>query len=240
MSPTERIPAPALQGAAVASAVVSGKGHSWPPTRERRWILMKDGLTLLARWVHRFFFLTFTRVEWIEAIDELVRVTKPGGWIEIVEFDPILERPGPTCDRFLKSCELLGDTDQSVRPWLQYSSFVNVLLKSLVQTICEARDIHFEVGFNLPQLLGKLDNVHSDKMAATVGWNGRVGQLAAQNSHLIAMGLAEKLAPELGVSMEEYTQLAAKFIKECSEHKAWGKIPYAYGMKPLSSGVEHT
>ncbi|RUP49829.1 hypothetical protein BC936DRAFT_141336 [Jimgerdemannia flammicorona] len=159
-----------------------------------------------------FFFLTFTRVEWIEAIDELVRVTKPGGWIEIVEFDPILERPGPTCDRFLKS----------------------------FQTICEARDIHFEVGFNLPQLLGKLDNVHSDKMAATVGWNGRVGQLAAQNSHLIAMGLAEKLAPELGVSMEEYTQLAAKFIKECSEHKAWGKIPYAYGMKPLSSGVEHT
>ncbi|RUP46420.1 hypothetical protein BC936DRAFT_146984 [Jimgerdemannia flammicorona] len=36
--------------------------------------------------------LTFTTADWPKAISELVRVTKPGGWVELVETDCKLER----------------------------------------------------------------------------------------------------------------------------------------------------
>lgn len=42
----------------------------------------------------------FTLEEWATAIQELVRVTKPGGWIELVEFNLIYNRQGPNYQDF--------------------------------------------------------------------------------------------------------------------------------------------
>ncbi|RUP46418.1 S-adenosyl-L-methionine-dependent methyltransferase, partial [Jimgerdemannia flammicorona] len=48
----------------------------------------------------RFMVLAFTPADWAKAISELVRVTKPGGWVELVESDCKLEQAPPSYLKF--------------------------------------------------------------------------------------------------------------------------------------------
>jgi ubiquinone/menaquinone biosynthesis C-methylase UbiE len=42
---------------------------------------------------------SFTTSQWKEVIKEIVRVTKPGGWIEFLEYDYIVHNKGPIVQR---------------------------------------------------------------------------------------------------------------------------------------------
>ncbi|RUS29500.1 S-adenosyl-L-methionine-dependent methyltransferase, partial [Jimgerdemannia flammicorona] len=44
----------------------------------------------------RFMFLAFTPADWAKVISELVRVTKSGGWVELVESDCNLQETPPS------------------------------------------------------------------------------------------------------------------------------------------------
>ncbi|CAG8561934.1 8127_t:CDS:2 [Paraglomus occultum] len=51
----------------------------------------------------------YTRPQWTElAIPEYVRVTKPGGWVELMEFDAMLRTEGPDCGSWLGNPGLSG------------------------------------------------------------------------------------------------------------------------------------
>ncbi|CAG8493035.1 1408_t:CDS:2 [Diversispora eburnea] len=63
--------------------------------------------------------LTFTSQEWENVvIKELVRVVKPGGWIEIMERDPWVTGAGPVTDKFNKICANELKTRYNVDPFI--------------------------------------------------------------------------------------------------------------------------
>ncbi|RUS25224.1 S-adenosyl-L-methionine-dependent methyltransferase [Jimgerdemannia flammicorona] len=154
----------------------------------------------------RFLFLAFTQSDWAVVMYELIRVTKPGGWIELFEFDLKFERTGPTYDRV----------------W------------SALSSACETRGIHIRVSQELPQLMSSLENVHSETLTASMGWNGRLGEQAAHNFQQALLGMRKKLAHELNISNEHYAQIVIRAVSEFPENKTWTKMPYVYGMKPLT------
>lgn len=80
-----------------------------------------------------------------------------------------------------------------------------------------------------------LESVHSDYITGAIGWHGRVGQLLARNQELVALHLMDRLAPELGVTKEKYKQLVVKGVAELADNKAWYRMPYVYGKKPINA-----
>lgn len=50
-------------------------------------------------------FLAFSPADWAIAVKELIRVTKPGGWIELFEYDMQLQRAGPSFDKLHAACK---------------------------------------------------------------------------------------------------------------------------------------
>ena len=54
----------------------------------------------------RILLSVFTRAQWTElAVPEYARVTKPGGWVELMEFDEALKGGCENVDRLSKACK---------------------------------------------------------------------------------------------------------------------------------------
>ncbi|RUS18044.1 S-adenosyl-L-methionine-dependent methyltransferase [Endogone sp. FLAS-F59071] len=161
----------------------------------------------------RLLWSSFSRADWDVAVREFIRVTKTGGWIELFELDPKFERSGVTHNRIMQAFE----------------------------TLCKSRDIDLTLFQRLDTLLTPhLESVHSDYATGTIGWRGHVGQLLARNQELVGLHLMDKLAPELGVTKEKYKQLVAKAVAELADNKAWYRMPYVYGKKPINYTTSST
>ncbi|RUS35417.1 hypothetical protein BC938DRAFT_484021, partial [Jimgerdemannia flammicorona] len=122
--------------------------------------------------------MAFSREEWGHVVEELIRVTKPGGFIELFEIDPNYKQPGPSYERIYKS----------------------------ITALCESRGIDVNVVNHLEDFFGSLENVHSESLEVTYGWN-KFGELTAQSFRLMALAMTEKIAPELGMNPNQYQQL---------------------------------
>ncbi|RUP50276.1 S-adenosyl-L-methionine-dependent methyltransferase [Jimgerdemannia flammicorona] len=145
-----------------------------------------------------------SETEWNIVIAELIRVTKPGGWIELLEIDMAYERPGPSFEPLLKA----------------------------VKAACDARGIFLGAHKRFPYYFGSFENVHLDALTIPFGWNGPIGQECAQNHRLAWLAMDHRLAPAMGLSREAYRQLVIKSVQEFAEYKTWLRLPYVYGMKP--------
>lgn len=97
----------------------------------------------------RFLVAALTQVEWLDAIANLTRVLRPGGWIQLME--PVMWRAGPV-------------TAEHVR---------------LVQALFEVRDFNLAVHEKLPLLLHEegYENIQREYHQVPLGkWKGKVGE----------------------------------------------------------------
>ncbi|RUS21719.1 S-adenosyl-L-methionine-dependent methyltransferase [Endogone sp. FLAS-F59071] len=154
----------------------------------------------------RLMVLNFTPADWEHAIREIIRVTKPGGWIELYEVDMQLQRPGRTFLKFFRG----------------------------LQTASESNNIDISLVNHLPEIVSShhLINIHSDYISLPLGWRGRVGELFLNNWRMIYLAMQQILAPAMGVTADEYQDLIRKACTEFPEKKSWTKMLYVYGMKP--------
>lgn len=53
----------------------------------------------------RLVVLAYKPIEWGRVVTELVRITKPGGWVELIESDGLIERPPPSYVKYEHACE---------------------------------------------------------------------------------------------------------------------------------------
>jgi SAM-dependent methyltransferase len=155
----------------------------------------------------RLLFLGIPAGSWQEVIQDLVRVTRPGGWIELVE--PRigwLPGAGPAVERMLDL--------------------------SLAATAARGLDTSADVYYSLDEYLGRAgaQEVQRRELELPVGeWGGQVGSLMASDFRALFAWLLEART-DLGA--EERAELLGRVQEEYEEgHVTW-PLGIAFGQKP--------
>ncbi|KAI8799374.1 S-adenosyl-L-methionine-dependent methyltransferase, partial [Cladochytrium replicatum] len=156
---------------------------------------------------------------WIHVVSELLRVLKPGGWIEVVESDMAPLRCGELTARLFEA----------------------------VITAMTTRGIDPRVGGKLDKLLHQcgLVNVASDYASAPLNWQGELGGLwrTAIRQMMIAMRPFFASNPAVGtggvggmrMTAREFAEFMDRVEEECKSTEAYLNYFWAVGRKPLQS-----
>ncbi|RUS25540.1 hypothetical protein BC938DRAFT_471997 [Jimgerdemannia flammicorona] len=136
----------------------------------------------------------------------VMRLTKPGGWVELFELACTPERAP-----------------------------ADVTALHGLTTLSTAKGIdHTEIWRLKPLLMAhNFHNVESDYISCPLGWGGRVGETHVNNIHLAYLAMGPVVAPVLGVDQDEYSAIVQRMVDGFKGRKTWHKAPYVYGTKPV-------
>jgi len=146
---------------------------------------------------------------WPSLCRDLVRLVRPGGWVELVECPPWFESAGPVTARL---CEML-------------------------QRILLARglDSAGSVVAALDEHLGRsgLVDVRKRVLEMQVGeWGGRIGSLMATDCRALFFRLAPAFEAAVGIGNHEYRELITAMQQEWEEYHTTYRFVFAVGRKP--------
>ena len=147
---------------------------------------------------------------WSGVVSELVRVTRPGGWIELVEVENQMKGGGPATTHLLQLLlELAGSRglDRS-----------GVLFRQLDQYLRDS---------------GLVDVQRRDVDVPLGEWGGRVGSLMASDLRALYTRLSDVFQANLGVPADESRDLITAMSAELNEHRTVNTFGVAFGRKPI-------
>ncbi|RAQ97784.1 class I SAM-dependent methyltransferase [Thermogemmatispora tikiterensis] len=184
---------------------------SFPPNCTFRQGNLLDGLPFAAGsfdFVHqRLLVFALPADRWPLVIQDLVRVTRPGGWLELVEVDPLFQRSGPATTRMLQ----------------------------LIVAACQSRGIDLKMALRLEPMLREAGLLHvtSQVISIPIGdWGGRLGNMARTDFAAGNQTIAPLVAATTGASIEEYQQLATAWLHECEQYRSYCNFYVIYGQRP--------
>ncbi|KAJ3106365.1 hypothetical protein HK100_003738 [Physocladia obscura] len=144
------------------------------------------------------------RVKYPDALKELIRVTKPGGWIELVEGDGLIYNPGP------------------------YSKTFSTALSEGFHRL--GRDCY--AATNLPwyvkQVSKNAENEQNIMLHLSTGWGSKVGVLLGADVKAVYLGMEESMHKAMGFSREQYRDLVHACYVEWAEYKSFVQIRALY------------
>jgi len=160
--------------------------------------------------VHQRFLMSGVPVgAWPQVVGELVRVTRPGGWVELVEPMVKPERLGPAGERlFGLLLELAAGRGLDT---------ANVVFDSLDGYLREAG----------------LEQVTRHEVTVPIGeWGGRIGSFMASDARALCARVCELLSARLALSAEEGVGLVRRSQEEFERRRTVWTIAVASGCKP--------
>nr|BBH93663.1 hypothetical protein KTA_18620 [Thermogemmatispora argillosa] len=161
----------------------------------------------------RLLFLAIPLAAWPGVVQELARVTSPGGWVELLEAGTALQDvlpSGPATQEFYRLGAQLAalrglDTEGAV-------------MRSLARYLEEAG----------------LVNVHYQPLDVPLGeWGGRLGSLFALDCREGWKAMSAPIAARFGRSEQEVLALIEQASREWNEFHTELHLAVAYGQKPL-------
>jgi len=147
--------------------------------------------------------------DWSSDISELVRVTRPGGWIELVEVKHEIEPSGPATRQLLALLSKLAGARGLDRTGIIYQRLDEYLRRAGLHDVTR-RDVEIPTG----------------------EWGGQVGSLMASDLRALFMRLAGVFEAQLGLPAEECHKLVATMTREWEESKSISTFGVAFGRKP--------
>jgi SAM-dependent methyltransferase len=145
---------------------------------------------------------------WHQVVNELVRVTRPGGIVELVEPDCIFQNAGPSCTQLqnwiITACQKCGIDPTEIR---QIETYLRVV---------------------------RLINIKAEVVSLPIGqWGGRLGMTTATNMRAACLAMKPLVLQQVGINSQEYDGLLDDMIKECEERRSSFTIHIAYGQRPF-------
>ncbi|KAJ3091649.1 hypothetical protein HK100_007130, partial [Physocladia obscura] len=149
-------------------------------------------------YVHqRLMILGVPRTKVPDILRELVRVTKPGGWIELVEADGVFYNAGPYSKTF-------------------GGAFFDALHR---------RGLDCYAATNLPwftrHIAANVENQEIQTLQIPINWGSKMGVLSGQEVRSGFLTLEDWLHRAIGITREEYRQLMDDCFNEWKENKTF-------------------
>jgi SAM-dependent methyltransferase len=145
---------------------------------------------------------------WSAALAELVRVTRPGGWVEVVEATFGLEPAGKATARLFDMAHRLART-------LGLDT-TGIIFRTLPESLRNAG----------------LADVRSVVRRLPVGdWGGRTGSFMASDIRAAFTRLGDTLQARFGITPDEWVGLLTAAQLEWDEHRSTWGISVAYGRR---------
>ena len=158
-------------------------------------------------YVHqRLLFFAIPSDRWQFVLDELVRVTRPGGWVEVVEGRYGYEPMGPAAQH-ISDVMLSAMQQRGIDP--RASEHLDTYLRNAGLHQVQTRIIKLPVG----------------------DWGGRLGQLAVTDVMTFSQA-AKPLLLAQGMTESEYASLIAEMRRECETMKYTWPFFVVYGQRP--------
>jgi len=155
----------------------------------------------------RFMIFGYPAKDWPFVIQELVRVTKPGGIIELTEMPVVSNANGPELTKLLE----------------------------VLEQGCTARGLDTKAAKKLESMLleAGLQDVKACHASIPVGaWGAKVGQLMRENSAGMWSSLKGWLKELTGMSDTQYEALIKRIFVEYEHYKCYVNCYCAWGVKP--------
>lgn len=157
----------------------------------------------------RFLVLAIPDEQWPGAIRELVRVTRVGGWIEIVETDARVQAAGPA-------------TEQAFA-W--------------IDAVRQARGLYGEPVLHLGEFLAQegLEEIETQEIKVKVGaWGSRAGQIMERDIVAAVQALKEPCCTNVGLDPRRFDACLRDMQAEWRRAQAFGMVYFAYGRRVTS------
>lgn len=142
-----------------------------------------------------------------ELVNELVRVTRRGGWVELIEMNPSFQHMGPATERVLHLV-----MQASLKPGLDpaISQHIGTLL-------CSAG----------------LKRVGTSTQLVPLGnWGGQLGTMAIADILGMAQGMKPAVVAQTQTTPEEFDRLIMQMAEEVEEYRTTYTFHIAYGQRP--------
>ncbi|KAG1444553.1 hypothetical protein G6F56_010252 [Rhizopus delemar] len=139
-------------------------------------------------------------------IPELVRVTKPGGYIEFIE---------------------IGGSIQDVGPNL------SIWLMRLTVSL-QTRSINLKIASQLKSMIEALDNVthiESSHRSVPIGWYGKNGDIMLECISRFFDSIKPKLCEDWSMNAAKYEKMVQTAAIECRDFKSWTNIHFTIAQK---------
>ena len=154
----------------------------------------------------RLLFFAIPTDRWQFVLNELYRVTRPGGWIEVVEGQYGYEPMGPAAQR-ISDAMLPAMLHRGIDP--RMSAHLEQYLTNAGLLRAQTRVIKLPVG----------------------DWGGRLGQLAATDVLSFSQA-AKPLLLAQGMSESDYAQLVEMMRRECEQLRYTWPFYIVFGQRP--------
>ena len=146
---------------------------------------------------------------WAEVVAELVRVARPGGWVELVEADWAIESGGSASERLVEIAGRLGRSHGLDTTGIVFRSLGTCLERAgLVDVKRHAVDVP----------LGE--------------WAGRIGSLMATDYRAAAMRISAIVEAQFGIGQDAFHELIRTAWQEWDENRSKCQFAIAFGRKP--------
>jgi SAM-dependent methyltransferase len=154
----------------------------------------------------RFLVLAIPDEQWPRVIQELVRVTQVGGWIELVETDARIQDGGPATEQLLAH----------------------------VETLREHRGLKGDPVLHLGELLRSagVQDIEMQEIPLKIGsWGGRAGHMMELDILTAVQALKEPCCAKCGIEGQDFDDLVQRMGAEWRAMHPFCRIYAAYGRR---------
>jgi ubiquinone/menaquinone biosynthesis C-methylase UbiE len=153
---------------------------------------------------------------WPAVLRQLVRITRQGGFVELVEFGDRSEPRGPATGRLWELCNALAASRRL--------DAAGTVLRSLDQHLRQAG----------------MTDVRRHPVAIPIGtWGGTIGSMMATDLQGFFTRLSDRFEATLGVPRVHSAELLSESLQECERYKTNAICTVVHGRKPVATAALH-
>ncbi len=154
----------------------------------------------------RFFIFAIPQIRWQQLVNELVRVTRRGGWVELIEVNPTFQHMGPETAHVL---HLVVQAAQQLGLDPAISQHIGTLLST-----------------------AGLKRVGTSTQLVPLGnWGGQLGTMAIADMLSIMQEMKPLIVAQTQTTPEEFDNLTMQMTEEVEEYRTTFTFHIAYGQR---------